>query len=90
MPILEAMQCGCPVICSDSSSMPEVGGSAAIYFSPKNHIDFKNKINHLLKNNKLREKMINNGYKQAKKFSWKKCANETIALYTKVINNKNP
>lgn len=87
LPLLEAMQCGCPVISSDTSSLPEVGGKAPIYFSPKDVKALVSCINVLTTNPKKRNEMIQAGYKQAKKFSWQKCATQTYNVYKKAMKN---
>lgn len=79
LPVLEAMQLGCPVLTSDISSLPEAGGEAALYFDPKNVDDIKEKMQKVLDDKSLREKMIKKGNDQVKKFSWEKSAKETLA-----------
>lgn len=83
IPILEAMACGTPVVCSKTSSLPEAGGNAALYFDPENPSEIANSINSVLTNPALKTKMIAAGKIQAKKFSYKKMANEVL----EVINN---
>lgn len=85
MPILEAMALGCPVISSNSSSLPEVYGDAALSFSPLLQNDLSNKLDKIVSDQKLREKLINLGYLQTSKFSWKNCAKETLSLYKRII-----
>lgn len=85
LPILEAMACGTPVITSNVSSMPEVGGDAPEYVNPQSIIDIENKLRMVMEDNQKREVMIQKGFEQAKKFSWKKCAKETAEVYRKVI-----
>lgn len=67
-PPLEAMVCGCPVITSNTSSLPEVVGDAAIMVDPSDLNEIAKKTILLLKNQKIRDIMINKGFKQAKKF----------------------
>lgn len=86
LPILEAMAVGTPVITSNVSSMPEIGGKAAEYVNPESVIDIENKLRQVLNDHKKREKMINLGFDQAKKFSWKKAAQETAAVYSRVLS----
>ena len=85
LPLLEAMGNKCPVICSNTSSMPEVAGDAALFFDPYNLKDIQIKIEKLLKDNKLRSRMISKGIDRHKFFSWKKNADETIKVYKKII-----
>ncbi|EKD85573.1 MAG: Glycosyl transferase, group 1 [uncultured bacterium] len=86
LPILEAMKYGCPVVTSNTSSLPEAGGDAALYFDPEDSSDIAEKIKKLLSDDKLREDMIEKGYKQAKKFSWEKAAKETLHVLKEVAN----
>lgn len=86
LPVLEAMACGTPVICSDSSSLPEVGGDAVIYCDPYEIENIKEKIEFVLKDNKLREKMIKKGLERAKMFSWQKSADEHMKVFKDVLD----
>jgi len=88
LPILEAMACGCPVITSNVSSMPEVAGNAAILVNPKNEDEIAAKIKEVLKNEKLRDDLRKKGLAQAEKFSWKKCARQTFEILKEVANGK--
>jgi len=74
MPILEAMSAGVPVIASNSSSLPEVGGEAAIYFDPKNPSQLTQKIEDLLKSPAQQEKYSTLGMEHSKNFSWSRGA----------------
>ena len=86
LPILEAMACGIPVITSNVSSMPEVGGDAAEYVNPESVIDIENKLRTIMEDKQKREVMVKKGFTQAKKFSWQKCAEETAEVYRKLSN----
>jgi glycosyltransferase involved in cell wall biosynthesis len=86
-PILEAMNCGCPVITSNISSMPEVAGDAALLVDPYSVEEIKGAVQRLLSDVKLRKRLIDNGYRQASRFSWEKTANETIKVYEKVLES---
>lgn len=85
LPILEAMACGTPVITSNVSSMPEIGGEAAIYVNPEDVEGIKRVIEEIMGNMGVKEEKIKKGFIQAKKFSWKKCAEETVRVYQKVL-----
>ena len=80
MPVLEAMQAGAPVICSNSSSFPEVAGEAAIYIDPNNVFELEKALLGLLDNN-VRKDLIYLGHKQSRKFSWDKMYRETLGIY---------
>jgi len=69
---LEAMLCGTPVLTSKLSAMPEICGQAAIYFDPRDPDDIKEKIISLYSNVKIKNELIEKGFKQAKKYSWDK------------------
>ncbi len=83
-PVLEAMACGCPVITSDKTSLPEIAGDAAVYFDGQNEKELAKKIILLLKTKSLQQKMAKKGINQAKKFTWKQCAEETMKVYEQV------
>lgn len=74
LPILEAMSCHVPVITSETTSMPEVGGDAAMYVDPFSVDSIKNAMVFLDESDGLRERLIQKGALQCKKFSWDKTA----------------
>jgi glycosyltransferase involved in cell wall biosynthesis len=82
--VLEAMELGCPVISSNTSSLKEVGGSACLYFNPKSSADLIKKINLLINNKKIYQSLIDRGYRHCARFTWKKCAQKTYQLYKKL------
>lgn len=84
LPPLEAMQCGCPVICSSTSSLPEVVGEAATLFDPTDEKGLKTVLREVLTNEKIRQTMRQKGLRQAAKFSWEKCARETLDFFTNI------
>jgi glycosyltransferase involved in cell wall biosynthesis len=81
LPILEAMSCGAPVITSNTSSMPEISGDAALYFDPADANQLKNRILELIANADLKAELRRKGFANAKRFSWEKTARETIRIY---------
>jgi len=85
IPLLEAMACGCPVASSDRTSLPEVGGEAAIYFDPENIEDMVVKIKKILDDQKLRKDLILKGQERVKEFSFKKMAEQTLKVYQESI-----
>lgn len=85
LPPLEAMATGCPVICSNTSSLPEVVGAAGEYFDPLSQESMMEAMERVLSSPELREGLIAKGYLQASKFSWEKCAKETMREYQKLL-----
>lgn len=77
MPILEALACGCPVVTSNVSSMPEVAGGAAVLIDPKDIDSMKSGIEEALQR---REELIEKGMKRAAEFSWDKTARQTLEV----------
>lgn len=86
LPGLEAMGYGTPVVSSNATCLPEIYGQAAHYFNPHDTSDITKAIDQVLSNDKLRTRLSKAGYKQIKKYSWKKQAKETHAVYMKVLN----
>ena len=84
LPILEAMRYDCPVITSNISSLPEAGGDSALYFDPENVNDIKDKMEAVLTDEKLREKMIEKGRAHYKKFTWEKAARQVLETIEEV------
>ncbi len=81
MPPLEAMAAGCPVLCSNATSLPEVVGDAAIMHTPDDEHAFARSIVHILTNEEFRNTLIHKGKERSKKYSWKEAAEKTLALY---------
>jgi glycosyltransferase involved in cell wall biosynthesis len=78
LPVLEAMSCGCPVVCSNASSLPEVAGDAAVLVNPLDIEDIAKGIRIAMNSRvELRKK----GLEQVKKFDWEKTARQTLAVY---------
>lgn len=89
LPVAEAMACGCPVITSNTSSLPEVGGEAVYYVDPYNESSIVDGISKLLNNKTLVQKLVKLGYKQAKLFNWKKSVDQTLRIYRKILEKTN-
>ncbi len=81
LPALEAMAHGAPVASSNATCLPEIYGEAANYFDPLEITDIKNKIEQILDNEKLRKALIQKGFSQVQKYSWRKMAEETLEVY---------
>lgn len=84
-PILEAFDNCCPVISSNTSSLPEVGGNAALYFDPNCMDQLKEQIFKLLNNVQLRTELIQQGTERVKFFTWERTALETYELYNDLL-----
>jgi len=74
LPPLEAQAMGCPVLVSDRTSLPEVFAASALYFNPENTDEIKERLDSILKDKRLRQKLIAAGYDNLKRFSWEKSA----------------
>src|SRR3989339_249218 len=87
LPILEAFATKTPLICSNSSCLPEIAGDGnAKFFDPYNIDDLADKILQVWDDENLQKKLIKNGQERLKDFSWRKMAKETLALYQKVVS----
>jgi len=84
IPILEAMECGIPVITSNISSMPEVAGEAALLVDPNNIQEIVEKMNNIVSSKILREQLIESGFKRVKQFSWESTARQTLKIYNEI------
>lgn len=85
LPVLEAMACGCPVITSNSSSLPEIAGEAALYVDPYATATLTDAIQRLLSDRELCEALRSKGMARAACFSWEKCAQDTLDCYRRVV-----
>ena len=85
LPILEAMACGAPVVTSNTSSMPEVAGSAAQLCDPNDHGSIGYALAKVLRDKDLAEDLKRLGYRRAKDFTWERTARDTAALYREVL-----
>ena len=87
LPGLEAMGHGTPVVSSNATCLPEVYGDAAIYFNPTNVNDMMRATEKVLSDEKLQTKLAGLGFKQIKKYSWKRMAEQTYAIYKKILED---
>lgn len=83
LPVLEAFSASCPVICSNTSSLPEVGGNAALYFDPKNATSLLQQLRNLEKDLKVRNECIEKGEAQTHKFAWEYSGEATLQVLLK-------
>jgi glycosyltransferase involved in cell wall biosynthesis len=80
-PLLEAMKAGCPILSGNSSSLPEVGGDGALYFNPVTFDGFATQLDTLLHNEAVQAQIKLNQTGRLEKFSWRKTAEQTCAVY---------
>jgi glycosyltransferase involved in cell wall biosynthesis len=81
LPPLEAMACGCPVVTSNTSSLPEVMGDAGLMVDPNRPEELAEAMWRILDNGELRSELRAKGLQRAAEFSWQRCAEETLAVY---------
>jgi glycosyltransferase involved in cell wall biosynthesis len=85
LPVLEAMACGTPVICSHAASLPEVGGDAVLYFDPANHEELASAIEAVLGSQGLRNLLREKGIERAKRFTVKDSVQKHVNLYMRLL-----
>lgn len=88
LPVIEAMQSGCPVITSKEGSLGEVGGDAAYYIDAYKQESITQGLVSVFNSDGLQKELKRKGFEQAKKFSWKKTAFDTLEVYKKVVLNR--
>jgi glycosyltransferase involved in cell wall biosynthesis len=85
LPVLEAMACAAPVVCSDAASLPEAAGDAAVMFDPEDVEAIRAVLQRVLGDAGLRDDLRVRGLQQAARFSWERAADETLALYRRLM-----
>ena len=83
---IEAQSCGCPVVSTNTTSMPEVLNDSALFFNPNDPEELAEKMFQIINNETLRQNLIKKGLQNIKRFSWQKCAKETLQIYQKTLN----
>lgn len=86
LPVVEALACGTPVIAANSSSLPEAGGEAALYFDPHDPDALASQIERLLQDRPLAEQLAVLGPQRASQFSWTQAGNDQTAAYLRALN----
>ncbi len=84
LPVLEAMACGTPVICSSASSLPEVAGDAALFFGPLDVEELAEALVRVATDAHLRDDLVGRGFQQLRHFSWSRCAREVMEVLEEV------
>ena len=90
LPVLEAMACGTPVVTSNTSSMPEVAGDAALLVDPYQERHIESAIQQILTNSELASSLSRKGLKRAQGFSWHRTAQQTARVYQAVLDGSSP
>jgi glycosyltransferase involved in cell wall biosynthesis len=86
IPILEAMSCGTPVICSRTSAMPEIAGKGAIYVNPYDINEIAEAMLRIIEDEDLYAELSTEAFQRSKLFSWDETAKKTLSLYKALIN----
>lgn len=87
IPILEAFSAGCPVLASNVTSIPEVGGDAALYFDPLSVEEMAAAIMRVIGDASLRASLARQGYARAQQFSWDETARQTLSIYERCLTS---
>jgi alpha-1,3-rhamnosyl/mannosyltransferase len=85
LPVLEAMQSGVPVVCSDRASLPEVVGEAALLKDPDDHEGLAETFLRVLNDEEQRKRLALTAIKQTKHFNWERCVTATLAAYRQLV-----
>jgi glycosyltransferase involved in cell wall biosynthesis len=88
LPLIEAMSVECPVLCSNTSSFPEVAGPAAEFFDPNSEESLIDAMENIIFDETKKVVLKKEGLLRAKIFSWDKCATETETVYKKILGKK--
>ena len=84
LPVLEAMACGCPVLCSNVTSLPEVAGDAALFIEPKDDDAIAGAMRRVIEDKDLRRSLSERGIQRAALFDWRKMVVETVLAYREI------
>lgn len=85
---LEAFACGIPAVVSNTASLPEICGDAAVYFDPYNVSDMAKKIKMVIEDKALQKTLVNRGLQRTSFFTWERCANETLKVFEEACVNE--
>jgi len=89
IPLVEAMSCGCPIVCSNTTSLPELVGDAAVLVNPYDVEGLANAIWRVLNDRDLRADLVAKGLARARHFSWEKAARQTLQVYRQAFRVDN-
>jgi glycosyltransferase involved in cell wall biosynthesis len=85
LPVIEAMACGAPVICSNRAALPEVAGNAAVYVEPTDIEQLASEIERVVCDDELARSLRERGFERARQFSWSHAARQVLALYERLL-----
>jgi len=88
LPVLEAMAAGCPVVCSERSSLPEVGGTAVLYFDPQKPQEASQAIEQVFRDENFRIQLVKEGVARAQTFTWEAHVAALAKIYKNVLNGQ--
>jgi len=88
LPVLEAMASGCPVACSNLTTMPEIAGGAALLFDPCSEEEMVKAARQLIEDEEIRQALRQRGLERAREFSWEKMARETLQVYYQAVQSR--
>jgi glycosyltransferase involved in cell wall biosynthesis len=88
LPVLESMACGTPVICSNRSSLPEVGGKAALLVDPTDPIRLSRAMRHVIQNAAVRQMLVQDGLQHVRRFGWENAAIGTLEVFNRLMQVK--
>ena len=88
IPVLEAMACACPVLTTKMGCTPEVVGDAALLVDPRDPLEIADGIREILSDSDRRNRLVEKGLERVKRFSWEKCARETLAVFDSVARGR--
>jgi len=86
IPLVEAMACGCPVVCANATSLPEVVGNAGLLFDPRSAEDMADQIAILFCNADLQAEFSRRGLDRSNQFNWVDTARKTLDVYRKALS----
>ena len=81
LPVLEAMACGCPVVCSSTTALPEVCGDAALLFDPRDPVTLTAHLERVMQDGELRQNLIDKGFANCERYSWERTAAVVAGVY---------
>jgi glycosyltransferase involved in cell wall biosynthesis len=90
LPLVESMACGIPTIAANRSCLPEISGGVLRYFDPESTDEMAVCMEEVLESQELRQKLSDQGLRQAAQFDWGRCAEETLTILAQAAKSGNP